>query len=83
MVTYFTPDTLEGWLEKNNFQPADLDEAVHEAASVLASRVNNGGFQEQINFLKSAGWSEEDIKAQLRRQFIKQRSNGTQGITNA
>jgi len=31
--------------------PADLDNAVHDAASTTASQVNNGGFPEQIAYL--------------------------------
>lgn len=38
-----------------------LDDLVHQAASDLASTVNNGGIVEQVAFLLEAGWSEEEI----------------------
>tara|TARA_Y100001970_G_scaffold259516_1_gene340562 strand:- start:7654 stop:7836 length:183 start_codon:yes stop_codon:yes gene_type:complete len=58
--------TLEMWLAKNNIQPEDLDEVVHDAAASMASNSNNEGLMGQISFLRTiAGWSDEDIKEVL------------------
>jgi hypothetical protein len=58
--------TLLEWLEKNNIQPEDLDEIVHEAASSIASNSNNEGLSGQVEFLKDvAGWGDENIKRAL------------------
>jgi hypothetical protein len=40
----------------------DLDEAVHAAASELASSINNSGWQAQVEYLiEIHGWGHEDI----------------------
>ena len=58
--------TLEKWLEKNNIQPEDLDEIVHEAAASMASNSNNAGLMGQVSFLKIvAGWNDKEIKGAL------------------
>ena len=49
-------------LEELGAKPEHLDEAVHQAASDMASNANNGGLSEQVEFLKTlAGWLDEDI----------------------
>ena len=40
----------------------DLDEVVHEAASLIASGVNNGGLDEQVDFLIQNMGGEETAK---------------------
>ena len=58
--------TLSEWLEKNNIQPEDLDELVHDAAASMASNSNNEGLAGQVEFLKAvAGWRDADIKQAL------------------
>jgi hypothetical protein len=37
--------------QSKGLQPTDLDDAVHDNASALASGINNGGLAEQIEFL--------------------------------
>lgn len=42
-----------------------LDEAVHDVKSAEAADINNGGFQEQIDFLLDAGFTEQMIREML------------------
>jgi len=42
---------LVDWAKSQDIQPDDLDDAVHDNASALASGINNGGLGEQIEFL--------------------------------
>lgn len=42
-----------------------LDELVHEAAAALAARINNGGVDSQIGFLREQGWLDSDIRSNL------------------
>ena len=42
-----------------------LADLVHDEADKLASAVNNGGFEEQVQFLKECGWTEEEILEQV------------------
>jgi len=42
-----------------------LDDLVHEAASALASDTNNSGIEDQIRFLVSQGYTEEEILKNL------------------
>ena len=42
---------LVDWARSQDIQPDDLDDAVHDNASALASGINNGGLAEQIGFL--------------------------------
>ncbi len=37
--------------EARGLQPEQLDELVHEAAAANAARINNGGLDEQIEYL--------------------------------
>ena len=37
--------------EAAGLQPEDLDEAVHDLASAIAARINNGGLEEQVGYL--------------------------------
>jgi len=49
-------------LQSLGYEAAHLDEAVHSAASSLASNANNAGVSGQIEFLtNTCGWSEKDI----------------------
>jgi hypothetical protein len=47
-------DAVEA-LEKAGITGEDLDDMVHEAASQIASAVNNGGLHEQVKFLDENG----------------------------
>lgn len=38
-----------------------LDDLVHEAISDMASAINNGGMEGQIDFLKQQGWGDMEI----------------------
>jgi len=42
---------LVDWAKSQGLQPDDLDAAVHDDVSALASGINNGGLAEQIEFL--------------------------------
>lgn len=48
-------------IEKLGIQPEHLDEAVHDAASDMASNANNGGVREQVMFLRNSGWDDGEI----------------------
>jgi hypothetical protein len=39
----------------------NLDDAVHDAASAMATEFNNGGYIEQVAFLTKRGYTKEDI----------------------
>lgn len=54
----------------------DLDEIVHDAASSLASRANNGGKDEQVRFLiETCGYSESDIRAAVEEKYKEQKQH--------
>lgn len=40
---------------------AALDDLVRDAASDMASTINNGGMEGQIDFLKQQGWGDTEI----------------------
>jgi hypothetical protein len=40
----------------------NIDDAVNQCADDMASNVNNEGLEAQIAWLKTCGWSEEDIR---------------------
>ena len=47
-------DGLQSWrrlIETRNLQPEDLDGLVHDCASAMASAINNGGVDGQIQYL--------------------------------
>ena len=49
------------WIDE--LKEGELDDIVHDAASQMASNANNGGVDEQIEFLTViGGWTEEDIR---------------------
>jgi len=49
------------WIDE--LKEGELDDIVHDAASQMASNANNGGVDEQIEFLTViSGWTEEDIR---------------------
>jgi hypothetical protein len=48
--------------DENDIQPEELDEHVHQAASMKASSVNNGGTEEQVKFLLDIYGPEEVTK---------------------
>jgi len=39
----------------------ELDSAVHDTAATIASDVNNGGYQSQVEYLLKNGWTVETI----------------------
>jgi hypothetical protein len=45
-----------GWIEQER-----LDDMVHDAADGIGSRINNSGVEDQVAFLKVAGYSDADI----------------------
>jgi len=57
--------SLKAYLEEQGKDSLDLDSLVDDAASRMASRVNNEGLSEQLEFLEKAGLSEEDILEEL------------------
>lgn len=53
-------------LQKQGIESVMLDEVVHDAASQLASSVNNDGMKSQLEFLTVVcGWSDEQVVAVL------------------
>jgi len=53
--------SLRKVLDEEGYESTDLDLLVHEVASQVASRVNNEGMKEQIEFLNKSGVSDADI----------------------
>ena len=47
-------------LDEEGYESTDLDFLVHEVASRVASRVNNEGMKEQIEFLNKSGVSDAE-----------------------
>jgi len=57
-----TKNKLKEEFAKEGIESAHLDEITHDAASQLASSANNGGLDDQIDFLlDTCGWTAEDI----------------------
>ncbi|KGM26764.1 MULTISPECIES: hypothetical protein [Photorhabdus] len=56
---------LKHRLEQAGVTSEMLDNLVHDAASRIASRVNNEGMSEQIEFIESAGITETEIADEL------------------
>jgi hypothetical protein len=53
---------LKTIFQKNGIESSSLDETVHDAASQMATNANNGGLEEQINFLyHTCEWTPQDI----------------------
>ena len=42
-----------------------LDDLVHDTASQIASEINNGGTEAQLQYLLDNGWTEEHIRTQV------------------
>lgn len=54
--------SIKDTIFKKGLGAENLDDIVIDAAQSLASNANNGGIDEQIEFLITlCGWSEEDI----------------------
>jgi len=57
-----TRNELIARLLKAGIESSSLDDIVHDAASQEASNANNGGLDDQINFLiDECGWTSKDI----------------------
>ena len=52
-------------LEKAGVQSHNLDSLVYEMSERNASRVNNEGMKEQLEFIEKAGLSEKEILNEL------------------
>jgi hypothetical protein len=57
--------TLKQKLEAAGISSEQLDGLVHDAASRIASRVNNEGMAEQLILLDQAGFSDDEIAEEL------------------
>jgi len=57
--------TLRQQIEAAGITSEQLDSLVHDAASRIASRVNNEGLAEQLILLDQAGFSDEEIADEL------------------
>lgn len=55
-------EDLAGQLHTEGKEAFNLDELVHEVVSGMASGINNEGLEGQITFLRSQGFSDEDIR---------------------
>lgn len=61
--------TLKERILQAGFESVNLDDIVHDAASSLATNANNGGLDDQIEFLvTTCGWTEEQIMEALQNQ---------------
>jgi hypothetical protein len=61
-----TEPELKVFLMNKGIESCHLDNLVHDAASQLASNANNGGIEDQLNFLmNTCGWTSEDITNKL------------------
>lgn len=49
------------FLQNNGVASEMLDELVHDVVSKTASRINNGGMEEQVKFLLENGYSLQEI----------------------
>ncbi len=52
---------LKQTLKDHGIEPSALDDFVHEAACRIASQINNQGIDEQLEYLKIAGYSDNYI----------------------
>ncbi len=52
-------------VEDNGYTSEDMDDMVIEAASCLASTINNSGLEEQLEFVLSRGYSYDNIRKYL------------------
>lgn len=59
------PISLFMELQQAGISSDQLDGLVHDAAERVASRVNNEGMQEQLEFLEQNGFSDEEIRDEL------------------
>lgn len=56
---------LKQLIESKNIPSDALDGLVHDAASRMASRANNEGVSEQLDFLSQAGFTDQEISEEL------------------
>jgi len=57
--------SLRNQLTNAKIDSEELDDLVYAAAERIASRVNNEGMQEQLEFLSQAGFSDAEILEEL------------------
>lgn len=57
-----TPDDIVIAIEKGG---ASLDDAVHDEKSQEASGINNEGYESQISYLRSNGWTWDEIRKRV------------------
>ncbi len=57
--------SLKQTLQENGVESSMLDDLVHEAACRIASRTNNEGISEQLDFLENSGYSKDNILSEL------------------
>lgn len=66
MENNMTKPELKKFLMDKGIESSHLDDLVHDAASQLASNANNGGTEDQLNFLMdTCDWTSEDILEKL------------------
>lgn len=58
-----------GTLNADECTEMELDSAVHDTASTLASDANNGGYQSQVEFLLKYGWTVETIIGYIKAEY--------------
>ena len=54
-------ESIVSFLEANRIEAEHLDGAVDQEKSKQRAEVNNGGLDEQVEYLLECGWTEEDI----------------------
>ncbi len=56
---------LKKTLEEKGIESQMLDDIVNDSASRMASRINNEGMNDQLEFLQQQGVSDEEILSEL------------------
>jgi hypothetical protein len=66
-------DRLLKLCDELGVEPEDLDDEIHQAKAEEASRINNGGLEDQIGFLRGSGFSYADLEKLIRTLATKKR----------
>jgi hypothetical protein len=65
-TTSSTLDQLLKLCDELGIEPEDLDEEVQEAKAEESSRINNGGLDDQLGFLRDTGFAHEELEHLIR-----------------
>jgi hypothetical protein len=56
-------------LDAEKVDEMELDSAVHDTAATIASDVNNGGVESQVEFLLKNGWTVETLIGYIKAEY--------------